>query len=291
MMIGCTTYRPKVFLWFLLLSYCCQTVKSSNDEESTPTSRRTTTYKYRDGRPRTSMGAPPPITVHMAQPRPIQNPSPHRKPVTQTMQHPVQRPRIRPIHRYRVPKAKMKNVFRPMWKYSPNSHWSMSHRKSKSKKYSRKNDFHGMKNVKVTPFVPNKGKGKGRPNRRPRPRPRPQPTFRPPPRPRTVQVDFTQADLDKEPIVLVSIANPDERLIEVQVDLPNTTEALYVVENQDVVPGSVCPPVGGRIVPVANEVTVIIDGQDTVIVLCVGGVVVAQCYGTTYFKKDQPALQ
>eukprot|EP00977_Amphora_coffeiformis_P017970 scaffold6061_cov156-Amphora_coffeaeformis.AAC.8 len=116
------------------------------------------------------------------------------------------------------------------------------------------------------------GKGKGR--MRPRP-PLPSPPTATPPE--TIFVDFTPATPD-EPVRLFNV-NPPGNEIEVEVSVPTIGDdtELFTVET-DVEIGSSCPPTNGQLVPINVEtITIPINGVDTVIVLCTGGVVVAKC--------------
>ena len=162
---------------------------------------------------------------------------------------------------------------------------SMSKKHDSSMSYKKRQRYHKGKPKMFYPG-PSKGKGKGTVRPPPRPtRPPPRPTRRPPYRKPTpspeISTDFSLATVDN-PLVLFALAETGTEVV-VDLSLPNNNrvDELYIVRDENVVPGSNCPPVGGSLVPINRQrrtASVPLNGIDSVVALCVGGVVVAQSY-------------
>ena len=103
------------------------------------------------------------------------------------------------------------------------------------------------------------------------------PTLAPP-----TLVDFSAAADDTEPLVFFHLA-AEETNVTVDVILPpdesTNSSDLYVVLQRDVLPGSSCPPVDGTFVGGNGTDSIFLTNSvDTVVVLCINEVVVAQSY-------------
>ena len=108
------------------------------------------------------------------------------------------------------------------------------------------------------------------------------PPTKPPPAADIVQADFSAATA-QDPVVLFAVV-PEHSLVQVEVFLPFAAQdtELYLVEGQNVEPGSTCSIDDGTMVPTpetsSSMVVFLNDGVDTIVALCAQNVVIAQSY-------------
>ena len=108
------------------------------------------------------------------------------------------------------------------------------------------------------------------------------PPTKPPPVADIVQGDFSAATA-QDPVVLFAVV-PEHSLVQVEVFLPFAAQdtELYLVEGQNVEPGSTCSIDDGTMVPTpetsSSMVVFLSDGVDTIVALCAQNVVIAQSY-------------
>jgi hypothetical protein len=93
-----------------------------------------------------------------------------------------------------------------------------------------------------------------------------------------VTADFSTAT-SENPINLFAVSEGVGEESDVLVIASDPTVEVYVVSAGGDDGSSTCPPQGGTLVPLAdNSVVIPINGIDTIIILCSGGMVIGRCY-------------
>ena len=181
---------------------------------------------------------------------------------------------------------------------------------SKKKKESKKQKHSSGKGINPMKMYyrrrPGKGNGYGKgrvrspskPSRRPtRPTHRPPyqaPTMSPVPGPiqdrnQEITTDFSSATTGT-PLLLFALAEEGTEVV-VNLSLPknNRMKELYIVRDEDVLPGSFCPPTGGSLIFINRRrttVSISLDGKSSIVALCIDKIVVAQ----SYYVFEAPAI-